>query len=438
MHWRYAAVLTPFPYNDRQISLGDIFCLIAPSLLFLETVILGRVYATEIAFAAVLPILLSKRAYAMRKNTFKVFTTLCFFWLLSQIFTDIIMRTVFEDWSRGWAKIIFFYANFLTIYLLICEKPYRAIYITAGIAIGLGLRYFFMPTENTIEYPWKFGVGSSITTALVLIASWRLLGTSIRTRLILIFIATGLNFYFEFRSLGVICLFTGFFYAIAEYAKHKRARGASISSAKLAFFIITTILLTTVAYSGYSYALKSGWFSEESELKFSQQAEGDYGTILGGRSEILISVQAIADSPIIGYGSWAKSPELAELYLLQLRTKGYVFTGELQSDLIQTHSHIFGAWVEAGLFGGILWIWVLWISTTTFLKIIYRVNPVQPIYLYIILSHLWAVLFSPLNGEVRIYTALSMAVLIVLVEFYSAQQKTQISSYSRSKAVIQN
>lgn len=417
----------PIPPNGNQLSLGDIFCLIAPALIFWEVVIIGRVFLAELAFAFVLPVLLLKRVHVLRHGSVRIFSVLCAFWLASQVVTDIVMNTAFEDWTRGWAKIIVFYANFLVIYLLVWEKRYRIIYIFAGTALGYALRYFINPTEFGIEYPWKFGFGPTVTAVLVLIASWRPLGEFKRIRMLAILAAAALNFYFEFRSLGAICLFTGLFFYISEHMKENALKGSRIRSGTIALTLVAIVLAAVSVYGTYTYALEHGWFSEENELKFSRQAEGEYGTILGGRSEILISAQAIAASPIIGYGSWAKSPELAELYLVTLMSKGYkVSAGEIDTDLIQAHSHLFGAWVEAGLLGGIIWIWVLWITSKAFMHTIFRSEPIQPVFLYILLTHLWTVIFSPLNGEVRISTALSMAVVLCLADFYFPRKRNSV------------
>jgi len=92
------------------------------------------------------------------------------------------------------------------------------------------------------------------------------------------------------------------------------------------------------------------------------QAHGEYGLIVGGRSEILVSAQAIMDSPILGHGSWAKNEEYAAMLNYLRESMGYVAQGKHESGLIPTHSHIFGAWVEAGILGAVFWLWILTVA----------------------------------------------------------------------------
>ena len=50
---------------------------------------------------------------------------------------------------------------------------------------------------------------------------------------------------------------------------------------------------------------------------------GEYGLLLGGRSEFLVSSLAVLESPVIGHGSWAKDCRYASLYVELKREAGY-------------------------------------------------------------------------------------------------------------------
>src|SRR5207249_4985632 len=105
--------------------------------------------------------------------------------------------------------------------------------------------------------------------------------------------------------------------------------------------------------------------------KYREESAGRFGVLLGGRPELFASSIAIADSPLIGHGSWPKDPKYTNDLLSVLSRNGYQPGGGLlysiqHSDyLIPTHSFLFGAWVEAGLLGAVFWLVVLALAIST-------------------------------------------------------------------------
>src|SRR5258708_14335741 len=88
----------------------------------------------------------------------------------------------------------------------------------------------------------------------------------------------------------------------------------------------------------------------------------DAGVLLAGRNEFLAAGSAIRDSPFIGHGSWAKDPKYKAILYDRLAELGYRKMGpELESDVIPSHSYVFGAWVESGILGAVFWCWALWL-----------------------------------------------------------------------------
>ena len=75
----------------------------------------------------------------------------------------------------------------------------------------------------------------------------------------------------------------------------------SISLVGLASIAATFIFLKT-----YEHMARQGMLGEKARQIYEQQAHGALGLLIDGRSEILASIHAIMDSPIVGRGSWAK------------------------------------------------------------------------------------------------------------------------------------
>lgn len=400
--------------TQSQLSnvFGDAFACLIPMLTFVEVEIVGRLFLPEILLLLMLPFLLIFRGHLLLEPLPKRLILLGFIWLLSQIATDIIRDTPIEDWSRGVAKIIFLLLNFSSIYLYINGKMNRLFMFALGIALGQILMYRFNPNIFSEEYPWKFGYGYSITILIVLGAQLKLFSRKKFLSVVIILCSGVLNFYMDFRSLGLICALTGGFIFITKsvrfgYRTLKRADAAKlILFGGIAIFVITSF---------YSYSVNEGWLGEKVQEKYVFQASGDMGLLLGGRSEILASSQAIIDSPIIGHGSWAKDPKYGDMMLYALNQHGYALQGMLEDDLIPSHSYIMGAWVEAGLLGACFWLFALML-TIRCVAVCYQTNEAYvPLISFIAFNLLWNIPFSPFGAEARLFSAYDLSLMIVTI-----------------------
>jgi len=173
----------------------------------------------------------------------------------------------------------------------------------------------------------------------------------------------------------------------------------------------------------YGLAASSGFFGEIEQQKYESQSSGEFGLLLGGRNEFLASSQAIFDSPLIGHGSWAKDQRYVELMQSRLEQLGYEVIGVRESDQIPSHSYLLGSWVEAGILGALLWIWVLCLVYRSF-RAIY-LSPLRPapwvIFSALLLS--WNVLFSPFGADQRLFAAYQIALIMLALRATSEPSK---------------
>src|SRR5437660_8719552 len=104
-------------------------------------------------------------------------------------------------------------------------------------------------------------------------------------------------------------------------------------------------------------------------------------------------MRAIRDSPIIGHGSWAKNPKYVAALQDELHKAGYQgSTVPISPDLIPTHSHLFGAWVEAGILGAVFWFWALGLVASV-LPRLHRLGDARvALVAFLAISFLWDVL----------------------------------------------
>jgi O-antigen ligase len=154
---------------------------------------------------------------------------------------------------------------------------------------------------------------------------------------------------------------------------------------------------------------------ENARQKYEQQAGGELGLLIGGRSEILVSFRAIMDSPIIGHGSWAKDYRYVNELIYLKRVLGYSPGQSNELGLIPTHSHLFGAWVEAGILGAVFWIWVLSLPIRGMVMIIGVKENFTPLFVFFGFLLIWHVLFSPFGAELRFIIPYCIVVMMSLL-----------------------
>jgi hypothetical protein len=401
---------------------GNAFACFIPMLTFIEVKLVGRLFLFEILLLCMLPFLLMTRGRLLFAPLPKKLILLGLAWLLSQIVTDVIRATPFEDWSRGWSKIVFLLLNFSALYLYLNGKEKRFFMFAAGIALGQILAYFFNPNIFAEGHPWKFGYGTAITFLVVLVSQIKAFeGRKLLSSAIILGLGA-LNFYLGFRSLGLICLLVGLFILVKQSNKLPVKK---IKRSKVAMLILLGCFTIYGIVAIYGYGANNGWLGDVESEKYLIQSSGDLGILVGGRTEILASSQAIIDSPIIGHGSWAKNQGYADLLSYALRQQGYSNSGESESDLIPTHSYIIGAWVESGIVGAIFWLWALVLTARALFTTYYAHTAMAPLIAFVAFNLLWNIPFSPFGAEARLHVAyyLSLMIFVLTLPSFSLAKK---------------
>lgn len=385
--------------------------------MFVEVRLVGRLFLPEIILLGLFPLLLLNRAGMLLSALPRTFIMLGLLWLSSQIVTDIIRSTPFEDYSRGWSNIIVFLIEFLTIYLLAFESERRLILFAVGVIVGQLLQYIIAPNIFAAggEF-WKFGIGYAVTLFMVLTTQLRPVSRRFYLGPAILFAAAILNLVMGTRSLGGICFIAALYLLLQKLAKPNKLMIITVSNKKLLLTFFLLLASGVIALKFYGLIASGGMLGEDIQEKYESQADGEFGLLIGGRPELLVSSLAILDSPIIGHGSWAVDPKyvslLAELLLkYSYDTRPIAIDDEL-SDIIPTHSFIFGAWVSAGLLGAVFWLWIM-IFCAKLLIILCKIkDPLTPLVVFLGFNMLWNILFSPFGAETRPYTAYYLVLLM--------------------------
>jgi hypothetical protein len=391
------------------LSLGELFCFVAPLLQFVQIQLVGVLQGTDLVLLAALPIAVIRHPERLRQKPVPTILTLGIFWLISQMLTDFLRHSAPEDYLRGWSKIFLILVSFTVLWAVVCRSRRRFVLYGLGAALGGILTLYVHPSDQMIDSWWKFGLSGPVTLLVVIGVAYSSKHRYLGILLPLAALAV-VHSFANTRSLAVLCLLTAIYSLFQMSAAERSAR---IGGARLAL-LGGTVALAIVGFTViYSYYAEQGAFGEYAERKLKAQT-GEGGLLLGGRSEILASGHAILDSPLLGHGSWARDPTYAAILAEDRAELGYkAFQGGKRDDLIPAHSHIFGAWVEGGLAGAIFWLFVFVYAVRSLLRVSGS-EPLLPLFAFLGFVLTWDILFSPISPERRFVAPYYIAAMILL------------------------
>jgi len=336
-------------------------------------------------------------------------------WLINQLISDFINQTQLYDIYKGNIKIIITLLSFFIFFRVAKYGLFKIINLFIWITlIFLIIKFLF---NFNLSYNWKFGIGLSLTYLLILFNN-RIEKNFKFNRLLLLLIFI-IGIYSLFIGTRYIFLFNTIFLIIIFLTQYlKKIRPISL----IIILIVSSFLIVPL----YSKFIKSDLIEADLSQKFNNQASGDLGPLVGGRTEILSSIKAISDKPIFGHGSWPRNCE----YLLYLDEKllslNYQTKLNLNNCLIPTHSVIFGSWVQSGIFGFIFWLYIIFYVFKSIKNILlnknFELNRYSNLVIYLSIVCIWDILFSPFGANRMII--LPLYLVIIFGDFIKKDFKT--------------
>tara|TARA_R110002020_G_scaffold144769_1_gene317927 strand:- start:1607 stop:2857 length:1251 start_codon:yes stop_codon:yes gene_type:complete len=399
-------------------NINNSFIFFVGFLTKINVTIVGQVAISELI---VLVDLLNIKSWI---NVYKKIPTLrkvllyLFIYLVSQILSDIVNHTELRDSLRGCSNIIitgilfFFYVKYF-------NKSYTLIVpFIIGQSASLILEFYLSSVSFLSQDFTKFTL-IPFLSYFVLLYCWFLLKKGANSIIIVYFILISfglISFYFDSRANGMFFLLTFIIF-------YKRDNIVKFKLRKVIPYSIAIILIFQLLYSLYIYQSLQGYFVSDRSLYQLERIENPYNPIellKTGRSETFVAISAIADKPYFGHGSWAKdktgkyTTELLELHDDSGKLNNPEFMDNF-SEIIPSHSIIFGAWMNAGVlaFLSIFMIMIIFIKSG-FKALKYSINytHILPLLIYLTILGIWAILFSPLP-YLRVGLMFSLAFSIV-------------------------
>lgn len=312
--------------------------------------------------------------------------------------------------------------------------------------LGYCLSYvvvLFIGQSSSAHYnvmPWRLGLGAAVTMIICLVTLWKpRLYPAIGLSLIAL---SAVHLTFGARSLAALVFLSG----ILSIA------GAMKGDHVLREFRLGRIVAVTVIgiagvigiYEGARIATELNMFPSQVQVKMQQQFSNPYGILAAGRPDTVAAIYGITKKPLLGFGSTNVDPDVYAYYA-KLDAANFIATGYYE-DIFNTklnaewrlgtpsHSHLFGAWVDAGVAAALGWIAYIAMAIYLLQRIMRFHHPIVPLLITVSLFVVWDTLFSP--GPIRMDVAIRLSILIYGVEFIRSLEPRGLRPRRRSHRIV--
>ena len=414
---------TPIRKRHNSIEAFDFVVFVIPCLQLIRIRVIGVLNGSDLLMLVIFLSLALRGKLRVTSRVGKWSLILCSLWLASQCVTDIVRHSALADYARGWSNIGLTFISLAVLWTLLYGRPHRLTLYGWGLVIGGVLYAFINPNEMTAAGApgdlWKFGLAFPLSLGAFLLASRK--ECRGHWPITLAVLMGMINMVLGARAVGGICLAAALYLSVTSLSRRKNPEIFRLKTRTMVALAASIIIGGAAVMWAYQYTANAGILGERAKEKYDEESSGEYGVLLGGRTEVLATFPAIYDSPILGHGSWAKEPLYIILQNQALARLGYkvawnISNEQLQEGLIPTHSYLFGAWVDGGILGAVFWVWVFAMTA----RVLTRVHPATavllPVVSFLSFFLLWDILFSPYGTPGRISFPYSIVVLMTLMD----------------------
>ena len=409
------------PAFDMRTLWGDALVFLISAVGFLDITLIGQLPYSEILTLALLPALLATQAKTIFRKEYRTIYILMGLWLLNQVITDVYRDMPLDNRAKGIARVVFFAVDVMVLSSLVGTNLRRIRLFFLGMAVSYSGSWLLHPLKGGIAVAWKMGLGNAFAIVFLLIGCYHYSQKRKSSVSVVILLALAASYlHFGARS-GAFIYGAAAVLLLPPFSPRKQgsAKPPLGRLAKVALLLVAGAAVAWISQEAVYWMVHSGLYSQTETNKFEGQAQGKMGVIFGGRPEGPVAIRAIMDSPILGHGSYASDMK----YTIMLQDYQYEW-GYDPSDVtpdpdepegIPTHSHLTGAWVEAGVLGGVFWFYMLGLVCQSVFRLTEIRHPLAPLYLLSFIGFFWDILFSPFGNLRRVTEAFIIVLMVNLV-----------------------
>lgn len=397
----------------------------------------GYIGISELFMFLAAPIILLQDYVVLKRDGFGSFLTIVGFTMLGCVVASIVNHTPFPSFSRGFSAVYSIFACTVCLHRFLRKDFSGLRWLLLGFCLSQIVNVFIFQQgasrrgdtsiisevgmENTVGYVlfWSERIKNFIYLPIEgwysKIPYWCAVPMSFVVVILGLFFSGGSG-----RSLALASLCTT---AMLIIGSTQRRRLEFIRRYIVIFGCLGILLL--LAFKGvYRQLASSGQLGDAALGKYERQTQRgtDFLSLLmGGRVEFFVGLFSCLRHPVIGYGPWAIDYDgmygeflsrygLSGDYEHYLRMTQRLGTGYVR--IIPAHSYIVCFWLWYGIFGLILWAYVLYLILRTMTK---WLSLYPPWYGYLACAlpiYVWNILFSPFGS--RIINTLPIVVCLLL------------------------
>lgn len=390
-----------------------------------------QVYPVEIVlFIMSLTVFASR---SQRNSEITWIIPLLILWIVGVVVSDLVASSDTQSSTKGILRVVFLATNLLAL-LQLCDTKVKVTVAWSAVVGSMLLATVIQPDPYLIIDIWKWGLAMPTTIAVVILLGNKNIKIK-SVALVLAILLTVVHFVLGYRSLAIILgatLMAAAFHSVAALRQSKKSR-VLFGNSNLIRFLVTMLSLGVLLIGLYDSLSTSGALGEQARLK-SQLQVADSGTsLLSGRSELPMTLSSIWDSRFIGDGSFSPPPPKSyEVGAAFYETVGFQAVGQrYEQRTYSYHSELFGMTAENGILASGFWLALIFFCLQNlggYLKSAIKKTPLIP---FLAVISIWDALFSPFGADRRMFIALSIVSIYILMKEGPENEAQSKRSYNK-------
>lgn len=418
-------------FESKEIRRKNVCLFLVGLFSYTSIRIIGMIGISELFLVVFSPFVFFRDAGRMRNEGTLLLSVLSLLWLFGAILADWMAKTPFEIAIRGVAFPVVTFASITSIASLVRNNLAGMKYLILGMFFSSIISIFAF--QSHVMGGYESGTAEAIQAVMEYKLFWPLLISGIATlpiqvwyfstpnwyALLVTLICAFVNLFFGGRSLFLIG-FTSFFLLCAVMKNANKIR--SLKN-KILLFLLIFAAVGFITSHIYKMAIKKGFLGEYEERKYlsqTERGEGMMSLLLSGRSDFFVSLFAALDRPVIGWGSHALDEkgyliEFARKYGTDKGVEDALRLSEIMGGTprLPMHSHLTGFWCWHGIFGGLFWLYAIYIVVKGLIKGASN-YPASFGYLSVAIPfQVWTMLFSPYSRRIPESALMVFCVMIL-------------------------
>nr|WP_143547018.1 hypothetical protein [Rhodococcus sp. 06-418-1B] len=302
-------------------------------------------------------------------------------------------------------------------------------FVSAFIAIGIFVLWTLSFSGSTIEEYWKFVAGVPVMFLALLFFGRRFPRRKFAL-LVALSILCAVSAILASRSYALFAILTT---VIVIGASARGPRRSEASVVRVVALVLVVGLVSIYLLPGVAL---SGKLGSEIEASYRNDFLSSSDGLLGGRTQLPVSVAAIADSPVLGQSQvpmW--NAELAERAVGISSSLGISVTPatlrtwvDPNSGRITPHSVVMQGWVVDGIMGLALAGFVVYLLVRGLYSFVVRGWSLDVGVVFLVLVSLWDMMFSPMLTGRDVFIGAVVIALIISREDSVNQSRVRMST----------